>query len=153
MGLSNGGVTLRVRRAQEPWNKYGALIVKRRMLVKYLASTAAESAASAKAARRRGTAAANSLGRVVLAVWTTAGLASAASPPAKSAGAACGRVAFAERCGIDSVASSSDYIQLYKGDCKLLGESLGRIQTVSKRIIDSIGLDDCRSGSSSALAA
>ncbi|HRA90428.1 MAG TPA: hypothetical protein PK992_20220 [Planctomycetaceae bacterium] len=100
MGLSNGGVTLRVRRAQEPWNKYGALIVKRRMLVKYLASTAAESAASAKAARRRGTAAANSLGRVVLAVWTTAGLASAASPPAKSARAACGRVASAERCGL-----------------------------------------------------
>ncbi len=121
--------------------------------MKYLASTAAESAASAKAARRRGTAAANSLGRVVPAVWTTAGLASAARPPAKSAGAACGRVASAERCGIDSVASSSDYIQLYKGDCKLLGESLGRIQTVSKRIIDSIGLDDCRSGSSSALAA
>lgn len=121
--------------------------------MKYLASTAAESAASAKAARRRGTAAANSLGRVVPAVWTTAGLASAARPPAKSAGAACGRVASAERCGIDSIASSSDYIQLYKGDCKLLGESLGRIQTVSKRIIDSIGLDDCRSGSSSALAA
>lgn len=68
MGLSNGGVTLRVRRAQELLKRYGALIVKRRMLGKHRASTAAESAASAKAARRRGTAAANSLGRVVLAV-------------------------------------------------------------------------------------
>ena len=67
--LSKRGESLRgFGRAQKLLKKYGALIVKRRMLVKYLASTAAESAASAKAARRRGTAAANSLGRVVPAV-------------------------------------------------------------------------------------
>lgn len=66
--FSKRGESLRGFDVQEPWNKYGALIVKRRMLVKYLASTAAESAASAKAAHRRGTAAANSLGRVVPAV-------------------------------------------------------------------------------------
>lgn len=59
----------------------------------------------------------------------------------------------ARACGIDAVASSSDYIQLYSGDSKLLGESLGRVQTVSKRIIDAISLDGSRSDSSSALAA
>lgn len=144
---------MRVRLVQELLKEDETLIFERRTLVKCRAAFAAARAASAKAGHRCGTAAANSLGRVVPAVWTTAGLASAASPPAKSAGAACGRVASAGRCGIVSVASSSDYIQLYNGDCKLLGESLGRIQTVSKRIIDSIGLDDCRSRSSSALAA
>lgn len=65
---------------------------------------------------------------------------------------ACAFVA-ARACGVDAVASSSDYIQLYNGDCKLLGESLGRIQTVSKRIIDAISLDETRSASCSALAA
>jgi hypothetical protein len=65
-----------------------------------LTANAFEWSAGAKAKRRRGTAAANSLGRVVLAVWTTAGLVSAARPPAKSAGAACGHIASAERSGL-----------------------------------------------------
>lgn len=59
----------------------------------------------------------------------------------------------ARACGIDGAASSSDYIQLYSGDSKLLGESLGRIQSVSKRIIEAIDLDETRSASCSLMAA
>ncbi len=113
MGLSNGG-SLYGFDAQEPWNKFGALIVKRRMLVKYLACNCCRKCRQCKSARRRGTAAANSLGRVVPAVWTTAGLASAASPLTKSAGAACGRVASAERClpGLLNVGRGDDEVQI-----------------------------------------
>ena len=49
---------------------------------------------------RREPAWANSLGRVVPAVWTTAGLASAASPGGKPARAGCAPPASAGRCGI-----------------------------------------------------
>jgi hypothetical protein len=49
---------------------------------------------------RREPAWANSLGRVVPAVWTTAGLASAASPGGKPARAGCTPPASAGRCGI-----------------------------------------------------
>ena len=57
-------------------------------------------ASTAERSVRRGPAWANSLGRVVPAVWTTAGLASAASPGAKPAGAGCVPSASAERCGL-----------------------------------------------------
>lgn len=48
---------------------------------------------------RRGPASANSLGRVVPAAWTAAGLASAASPWGKPAGAGCAPFACAARSG------------------------------------------------------
>lgn len=44
----------------------------------------------------------------------------------------------ARACGIDAVASSSEYIQLYSGDSALLGASLGRIQVVANRIVDAM---------------
>ena len=59
----------------------------------------------------------------------------------------------ARACGLNAVTSSSDYIQLYNGDAKLLGESLGRIQAVSRRIIEAIGSDDRCVLSSAQLAA
>ena len=56
-------------------------------------------AGAAERSLRRGPAGANSLGRVVPAVWTTAGLASAASPGGKPARAGCAPFASAGRCG------------------------------------------------------
>lgn len=53
----------------------------------------------AERSARREPAAANSLGRVVPAAWTAAGLASAASPWGKPAGAGCAPAASAERSG------------------------------------------------------
>lgn len=53
----------------------------------------------AERSARREPAAANSLGRVVPAAWTAAGLASAASPWDKPAGAGCAPFASAERSG------------------------------------------------------
>ncbi len=44
----------------------------------------------------------------------------------------------AKAFGVDAVAATSEYIQLYNGDSKLLGESLGRIQQVSRQIIDAM---------------
>lgn len=52
----------------------------------------------------------------------------------------------ARACGIDAVASSSEYIHLYCGDSAILGASLGRIQAVANRMLDAMHRQRAESG-------